>query len=140
MPAVTPVLPRKVKSGRGDWIRTSDPLRPRQVRYQAALRPDPTGRPHYPTGRRPRPCRLIASAGPEFRPKHRPSTCEIDVAPAQHIRAARKARADRSVATRHLSARSLAVETCSPPTVTFFNPVEHRARTSRPWRAARLIP
>ena len=29
-----------VKSGRGDWIRTSDPLRPRQVRYQAALRPD----------------------------------------------------------------------------------------------------
>jgi hypothetical protein len=29
------------KSGRGDWIRTSDPLRPRQVRYQAALRPDP---------------------------------------------------------------------------------------------------
>ena len=30
------------KSGRGDWIRTSDPLRPRQVRYQAALRPDPT--------------------------------------------------------------------------------------------------
>ena len=29
-------------SGRGDWIRTSDPLRPRQVRYQAALRPDLT--------------------------------------------------------------------------------------------------
>ena len=29
-----------LKSGRGDWIRTSDPLRPRQVRYQAALRPD----------------------------------------------------------------------------------------------------
>src|SRR5262245_51110060 len=28
------------QSGRGDWIRTSDPLRPRQVRYQAALRPD----------------------------------------------------------------------------------------------------
>ena len=27
-------------SHRGDWIRTSDPLRPRQVRYQAALRPD----------------------------------------------------------------------------------------------------
>ena len=26
--------------GRGDWIRTSDPLRPRQVRYRAALRPD----------------------------------------------------------------------------------------------------
>src|SRR5436309_15189143 len=37
---VTPVLPRNSKSGRGDWIRTSDPLRPRQVRYQAALRPD----------------------------------------------------------------------------------------------------
>ena len=28
------------KFGRGYWIRTSDPLRPRQVRYQAALRPD----------------------------------------------------------------------------------------------------
>ena len=37
---VTPVLPQMMKSGRGDWIRTSDPLRPRQVRYQAALRPD----------------------------------------------------------------------------------------------------
>ena len=31
---------RRTESGRGDWIRTSDPLRPRQVRYQAALRPD----------------------------------------------------------------------------------------------------
>ena len=28
------------KFGRGDRIRTYDPLRPRQVRYQAALRPD----------------------------------------------------------------------------------------------------
>src|SRR4029453_8001039 len=35
--------------GRGDWIRTSDPLRPRQVRYQAALRPDPAIIPHYST-------------------------------------------------------------------------------------------
>ena len=26
--------------GRGGQIRTGDPLRPRQVRYQAALRPD----------------------------------------------------------------------------------------------------
>jgi hypothetical protein len=26
--------------GRGGAIRTPDPLRPRQVRYQAALRPD----------------------------------------------------------------------------------------------------
>jgi hypothetical protein len=26
--------------GRGGEIRTPDPLRPRQVRYQAALRPD----------------------------------------------------------------------------------------------------
>src|SRR5438067_2759128 len=41
-PGGTPVEPRKLKSGRGDWIRTSDPLRPRQVRYQAALRPDPS--------------------------------------------------------------------------------------------------
>ncbi len=29
-----------MKNGRGDRIRTYDPLRPRQVRYQAALRPD----------------------------------------------------------------------------------------------------
>jgi hypothetical protein len=36
-PGVTPEL---VKSGRGGQIRTGDPLRPRQVRYQAALRPD----------------------------------------------------------------------------------------------------
>ena len=36
-------------SGRGDWIRTSDPLRPRQVRYQAALRPDSGD---YPTAAR----------------------------------------------------------------------------------------
>ena len=28
------------KDGRGDWIRTSDPLNPIQVRYQTALRPD----------------------------------------------------------------------------------------------------
>ncbi len=35
-PGVTP----EEELGRGDWIRTSDPLRPRQVRYQAALRPD----------------------------------------------------------------------------------------------------
>src|SRR6185436_2843756 len=31
---------RRVKIGRDDWIRTSDPLTPSQVRYQAALRPD----------------------------------------------------------------------------------------------------
>lgn len=28
-------------NGRDDWIRTSDPLTPSQVRYRAALRPDP---------------------------------------------------------------------------------------------------
>src|SRR5229473_6914253 len=33
--------------GRGDWIRTSDPLRPREVRYQAALRPDSEESPVY---------------------------------------------------------------------------------------------
>ena len=32
-----------VKNGRGERIRTSDPLLPRQVRYQAALRPDGRG-------------------------------------------------------------------------------------------------
>jgi hypothetical protein len=26
--------------GRDDWIRTSDPLHPMQVRYRAALRPE----------------------------------------------------------------------------------------------------
>jgi hypothetical protein len=30
----------KAKDGRGGGIRTRDPLRPRQVRYQTALRPD----------------------------------------------------------------------------------------------------
>ncbi len=28
------------KNGRSDWIRTSDPLLPKQVRYQAAPRSD----------------------------------------------------------------------------------------------------
>ena len=32
-----------MKIGRGDWIRTSDPLHPKQVRYQTALRPDSGG-------------------------------------------------------------------------------------------------
>ena len=31
--SVTPVLPRNSKSGRGDWIRTSDPLRPSATSY-----------------------------------------------------------------------------------------------------------
>jgi hypothetical protein len=31
---------RKEKDGRDDWIRTSDPLLPKQMRYQAAPRPD----------------------------------------------------------------------------------------------------
>ena len=29
-----------VSSGRGSWIRTNDPLLPKQMRYQAALYPD----------------------------------------------------------------------------------------------------
>ena len=29
-----------LKDGRGDWIWTNGPLLPKQVRYQAALRPD----------------------------------------------------------------------------------------------------
>ena len=28
------------ENGRGDWIRTNDPLLPKQVRYQTALRPE----------------------------------------------------------------------------------------------------
>ena len=35
-----PVESHKSNFGRGDRIRTCDPLRPRQVRYQAALHPD----------------------------------------------------------------------------------------------------
>ena len=34
------------KIGRDDWIRTSDPLTPSQVRYQAALHPDSSARPY----------------------------------------------------------------------------------------------
>src|SRR5690606_32748412 len=34
--------------GRDDWIRTSDPLTPSQVRYQAALHPDPSNVQSYP--------------------------------------------------------------------------------------------
>ena len=33
---------RSIEFGRGEKIRTSDPLHPMQVRYQAALRPDRT--------------------------------------------------------------------------------------------------
>jgi hypothetical protein len=29
-----------MENGRGDWIRTSDPLLPKQVHYQAVLHPD----------------------------------------------------------------------------------------------------
>ena len=38
--SVTPLLPAALETGRDDWIRTSDPLNPIQVRYQAALHPD----------------------------------------------------------------------------------------------------
>src|SRR5438105_1189964 len=58
--------------GRGDWIRTSDPLRPRQVRYQAALRPDLPIilRTAAPTGERPaRSVRAVLKPhGPDPRP------------------------------------------------------------------------
>ena len=33
-------VPDLITSGRDDWIRTSDPLTPSQVRYQAAPRPE----------------------------------------------------------------------------------------------------
>ncbi|SPC13064.1 hypothetical protein CO2235_170187 [Cupriavidus oxalaticus] len=33
-------LEAKIKTGRGDMIRTCDPLIPNQMRYQAALRPE----------------------------------------------------------------------------------------------------
>ena len=36
----TPVRNRPLMFGRDDWIRTSDPLTPSQVRYQAAPHPD----------------------------------------------------------------------------------------------------
>ena len=34
-------MPESNRNGRGDWIRTNDPLLPKQVRYQTALRPEP---------------------------------------------------------------------------------------------------
>src|SRR5687768_17887823 len=37
-----PLCYPRLKIGRDDWIRTSDPLTPSQVRYQAALQPDET--------------------------------------------------------------------------------------------------
>src|SRR5947207_1928039 len=40
MSAISTELVAEQQVGRGDRIRTCDPLRPRQVRYQAALRPD----------------------------------------------------------------------------------------------------
>ena len=44
MSPLHPFIPKSthhsaLRDGRGEKIRTSDPLRPRQVRYQAALRP-----------------------------------------------------------------------------------------------------
>ena len=38
--ALLPLASQSLEFGRGDWIRTSDPLNHIQVRYQAALRPD----------------------------------------------------------------------------------------------------
>ena len=40
------------EGGRGDWIRTSGPLLPKQMRYQAALHPDGlvSGAPSYGRG------------------------------------------------------------------------------------------
>ena len=37
-PRATPGRSLLVNTGRDDWIRTSDPLLPKQVRYQGALR------------------------------------------------------------------------------------------------------
>ena len=39
-PWKAPHVNYRVKTGRDDWIRTSDPLTPSQVRYQAAPHPD----------------------------------------------------------------------------------------------------
>ena len=38
-----PVTGTRAKAGRGGRIRTCDPLLPKQMRYQAALRPDGSG-------------------------------------------------------------------------------------------------
>jgi hypothetical protein len=54
-PSHRPETERSEEFGRGDWIRTSDPLLPKQMRYQAALRPDVTEQGlHYPTAPTPR--------------------------------------------------------------------------------------
>ena len=39
-PRCTLVAQREVKSGRGEWIRTTDPSVPNRVLYQAEPRPD----------------------------------------------------------------------------------------------------
>lgn len=39
-----------MKNGRGDRIRTCDPLLPKQMRYQAALLPDPARQGRIPGG------------------------------------------------------------------------------------------
>ena len=46
-------LQRLQNSGRGERIRTSDPLLPKQVRYQAALHPEPPPLTRGPKGRQP---------------------------------------------------------------------------------------
>jgi hypothetical protein len=47
LPVIAPgagvFLTGSFRNGRGEKIRTSDPLHPMQVRYQAALRPDTKG-------------------------------------------------------------------------------------------------
>ena len=48
-----------IQNGRGERIRTSDPLVPNQVRYQAALRPEPGGLSRDPKPSRSRRSRLL---------------------------------------------------------------------------------
>ena len=54
------------RSGRGERIRTSDPLLPKQVRYQAAPHPDGPA-PQRPGNLNPRPCDCQANRGCAFR-------------------------------------------------------------------------
>src|SRR6185436_19580092 len=54
---------RRKSSGRGEKIRTSDPLHPMQVRYQAALRPDRNYRLYRSEGSRRQPKEGLAALG-----------------------------------------------------------------------------
>ena len=80
-----PIELRPQKNGRADRIRTCDPLLPKQMRYQAALRPDLT------TRRAPRGRGAGNSVARRRRVSKRPPSNPTDYSPASFARSARRA-------------------------------------------------